>query len=414
MEAEVMRTPNAIKRTVHQTDRDLVLGAIESGCHTAREIASATNLNLSTVIREAELMQGLYVTILEGPPCVSYWIKGREPKGKLVRQAGHLIELPRGQEDDDVKADRIAAANARAIDFAKAASLEVIEGDEFRELPLERVIVHPRNVRGTIDTSEKSFTELVASVRAAGIQQPLIVTPNDGQRYRTVMGNRRRMAAAAAGLSVVPCIIRQYPSEEDEIAVMMIENIQRQGLRPMAEARAFRTLYLTAAKDIHAVARQTGLTQTYIYTRLRLLKLIPVLQEMVDKKEISPASGAIVAALDHDQQAKLVSKLPRMKLTAVKEIVDRLKSGALPPPKWKPARDRVTSDEEQFTRSKAIRDLTAIGDTWFNARHIRESFDDVCLDTCAESKGESYCHACPVPRFIASILRRTGGAENGR
>lgn len=403
-------------------DRDTVLAAIADGNHTAREIADATSLNLSTVIREAEIMRGLYVTIVQGPPCVSYWLKGKEPKGRLVKQNGKLVELPPKEIDPELRDFLIQEGNERLAEAARPLSYDVTghdrpAGDEYREFPIDELIVHPLNVRGQIDTSDKGFEDLVASIREVGVQEPLVVTPHDQSgKFRIVMGNRRRLAAAAAGLAAVPAILRYYDSPETELAVMLIENIQRENLKPMAEARAFRTLYLQSKKDINAVARQTGLTQSYIAMRLRLNRLEEPLQQMIDRRELSVQAGALISTLDPTQQKIIAPRVSKMKYQEVKTLVERIKQPDLPPspepPKLKIANKyRETTDEERFTRTQAIRDLKGAGDAWFGIKLFREAFDDVCIDGCLEQRDETLCHSCPMPRFVASVLRRKGKSD---
>jgi len=397
------------------TDRDTVLAAITEGKKTPREIADATGLNLSTVIREAEIMKDLYITILPGPPCVSYWPKGKAPRGKLIRQEGKLVELP-VEKTNGNKAQLIADGNEELAKKAVKPSYDVssyASEETSVEIPHELVIPHPLNPRGQIDTSNPKFIDLVDSIREVNIQQPLIITPHeDSGLFRVVIGNRRRLAGITAGLDTLRCIIRHYDSPETELAVMLIENIQRQDLTPVAEAKAFKTLFLQSDKNIDAVARQTGCKQPFIYQSLRLLKLDRRLQEMVDRGELSRASGAMIAGLDIAEQIKIAPKVGRLKFKEIKEMVSRIQTGIVPPPQWKPPANRVTEPEEKFTRSAAIRSLVNIGDAWFPVSNIRDAFDDVCIDSCLEKRDESLCHACPIPRFIESIIRRTKRGEN--
>lgn len=407
------------------SDRDAVLAAVSAGKNTAREIADETGLNLSVVIREAEMLD--HITTLPGPPCVTYWVKGKEPKGNLIRENGRIVERPMtGLLSDDEKAELMDSRNSDLLKSAErehdASSYAAPVGDKYVDLPLEAVTIHPLNVRGAIDTTAKDFGEMVASIREIGIQEPLIVTPHDRSGvYRVAMGNRRRTAAEKAGLETVPCIIRHYPSPEAELIAMLVENIHRQGLKPTQEGKAFRNLWLAAAKDVHAVARQLGLTQSYISIRIRLLKLTPRLQEMVDRREISPTSGSMISTLTHVQQDKITPRrLAGLKLAQIQELVTTMKETgkAVRPRKSyiskRPELDRVTKDEENFTRNDAIRSIASLGETWFNAEHIRASFDDICLDTCHASRDETYCYTCPVPRFITSIVRRVRRSDGDK
>lgn len=393
--------------------RDEILEALAAGDNTFREIADRTKIPLSTIVHECELLDKIYLTIRPGLPCVTVWLKGKEPVGeKLVRREGRIVRVPIEGLDEDMKADLIDAGNEKLRQAGAPVEYDLAKttapaGDVHCQLPLEDIILHPLNPRGPIDTNDQDFQNFLASVLEVGVQQPLIVTPHDNTgKFRVVMGNRRRTAAEKAGLSSVPCLVRQYASPEAELVVMLIENIQRAGLKPMQEARAFLKLYHSNGKDINAVARLVGLTQSYIQTSLRLMKLDETIQQMVDRRELGRGAAALIATLDKSDQIKVAPRAVRMKGADVRDLVHRTKEKLLAPPKWKPERKRVTTDEEKFTRSNALKTLEGMGDTWFNADHIKASFDDVCIQTCLESRDETYCHACPIPRLIASLARR--------
>lgn len=419
---ESFASAEAVERTASapKSIKEQLLGALAGGARTAREIADVTKLNLSQIIREAEVLDKIYLTIRPAPPVVTYWLIGEEPKGKLVRENGQLIELPLENGPDlsgviEQRNREIREQNVPASFDVSSHSLPA--GDEYRDLPIDLVIVHPHNIRGAINTDETEFQNLLASVVEQGIQEPLIVTPHENTgKFRVVMGNRRRTAAEVGGLRTVPCVIRHYESPTAELTVMLIENIQRSGLKPMQEARAFKRLYAESGKDVHAVARLTGLTQSYITTRLRLLKLAPELQEMVDRREIGIGPAAIVGTLDPEVQLKIRTRIPGRKASEVKQLVEQVRTTGLlrapSKPKLLPDIDRVTSDSENFTRGSAINAIAKLGDAWFKAEHLRASFDDVCLDTCHGSKDETYCYTCPIPRFITSIVRRAEKAND--
>src|SRR5262245_47778192 len=143
---------------------------------------------------------------------------------------------------------------------------------------------HPNNPRGPVDPA--TVEELASSIREKGILEPLIVVPvrNAGQawkieRYLTVAGHRRRVAAQLAGLAEVPAIVRDLgPAEQEE--VMLVENLQREDLTLLQEAKAFRRLADQYGLTGADVARRTGVEKTRVQQRLAILKLSVAAQSL--------------------------------------------------------------------------------------------------------------------------------------
>lgn len=393
--------PTAVTETAV---RDLIIGAVEAGHHTARQISAALDRSLDETIREIEFLEDLEIYRVDPPesPVTSWWRK--RPKGRIVKDPeGFLIEQPLVVRETTVE--------TRIVE--KPILVERPENpseDYLDEIPVSLLTENPLNPRGSVNTTEVAFEMLVASIREAGIQEPLIVTPAEGN-FRIVAGHRRFAAAKSAGLEFVPCVVRRFESTEIEEAVMLIENIQRKDLSPMQEANAFRRRWLALNKDIHAVARETGLTQSYVVNRMRLLKLDISIQRLVDERKLSPSNAGILSQIAVAEQVKLLPRALKMKSSELKSYVDRIKAGTLPATRQRTRKTRMTTDKERFTRSWALAKMSAVGDAYFPATHFKNAFDDVCQDACVESGDETMCESCPVPRFIASVLRHRERSE---
>lgn len=395
--------------------RDEILSAIKKGFNTLSGIRRQTGLTDSKILHEIEILEELEIERKPGPPVTSFWLKGKAPEGRVVIAGGgkaiEVIEPPppvKPEIPEPVK--KIEKSNG----FDYQTQLPAIAGgDVFRpDVPVGVIVPNPDNPRGWVDTEEQEFTNLAASIKEVGIQEPLIITPMPNGLFRNVMGHRRFAAAVRAGLEVVPCIIRTFPSKTAEIEAMCIENIQRKDLTPTQEATAFEKILRQNKNDIHAVARKTGLLQSYIKFRLVLLQLDVGLQIMVDRGEINITSAVILSGLEHTKQRRLAARASTMKTADLKILVERIKNpNSAGTAGSRRKLDRVTTDEEKFTRSWAIKEMDKLGSAWMSVDYIRASFDDVCLDTCLEHKDESLCEGCPVPRFIASLLRRKERAE---
>lgn len=383
-----------------------ILTAIQNGKHSFAEIAGATNADKTRLMHEIEILENIYIFRVEPPhsTVTSWWLK--KPKGDVVRgDDGQWRELPKP----------IITAT-RPIETQPEILPEENLSDEVREIPLELIVPNLLNPRGAVNTTEQRFLDLVESVKSVGIQQyPVVVRQSNG-KFRLVIGHRRTEAARCAGLEKILCIVRFYPSVEAEEDAMLIENIQRKDLNPMQEARAFYRRYKALNKDIHALARALGLTQSTLTARMSLLKLDDSIQRLIEENRLSSGNGRILAQLEKSEQIKLSSRAVAMKGKDLKELVMQIKNreqGIKPPPKWE-IKKRVTKDEEKFTRTWALKELDSLGATFYPAKFLRDSFDDVCQDACVERGNEAGCHACPIPRLVASLTRRTvRGEANG-
>src|SRR5688572_10739338 len=147
-------------------------------------------------------------------------------------------------------------------------------GDELANLPvdlLQRGKYQPR-----VDMRQESLEELAHSIKSQGIVQPIVVRPVDGaaagesQRYEIIAGERRWRAAQIAGLAAVPAIIRRVP-DEAAIAMALIENIQRENLNPLEEARALERLISEFGITHQQAADAVGRSRAAVSNLLRLL-----------------------------------------------------------------------------------------------------------------------------------------------
>lgn len=136
-------------------------------------------------------------------------------------------------------------------------------------LPVAALEVHAANPRAEVGEVE----ELAASLASQGLLHPLLVTPAGAGTYRLICGSRRLAAARQAGLTTVPCIIRQEVDEAHAHVLALIENAHRQDLDPITEAEALELLIERHRWSQAETARQTGLSTATISRRLRLLEL---------------------------------------------------------------------------------------------------------------------------------------------
>src|SRR6187401_1620310 len=162
------------------------------------------------------------------------------------------------------------------------------------EIDIDLLAPNPEQPRTRF--AEKALHELAQSIVANGIVQPIVVR-KAGARYQIVAGERRWRAAQRAGLRKVPVTIREV-SDEKLLELALIENIQRQELNPIEEARAFRKLIDTVGLTQEQVSERVGKERTLIATTLRLLKLPNEIQSLIEEGKLSAGHGRALLLSD--------------------------------------------------------------------------------------------------------------------
>ena len=172
-------------------------------------------------------------------------------------------------------------------------------------IPLDRLargIYQPRR-----QFDENLLHELADSIKSLGMIQPITVRPLTNGNYEIVAGERRWRAAQLAGLSDVPCIIRHY-SDEEAAQAATIENLQREDLNPIEEARAYQRLIHEFDYTHEQIATSLGKSRTKVSNSLRLLNLDSRVQQWLINKKLSEGHGKILISLPIAWQIKLGEK----------------------------------------------------------------------------------------------------------
>ena len=171
--------------------------------------------------------------------------------------------------------------------------------ETINELAIKDLNPNPFQPRKTF--AEEDMAELVESIKASGIVQPLIVRKKD-KGYEIVAGERRWRAAKQIGLKTVPAIIRKY-KDTDMAEIGLIENLQRSDLNPMEEANGYKTMMDELEMTQADVAKKLGKSRTAITNALRLLKLPVKIQDYLTNKELTV--GQVRPLLAFDNQADM-------------------------------------------------------------------------------------------------------------
>src|SRR5579864_6041709 len=163
-----------------------------------------------------------------------------------------------------------------------------------QEIGLDLIDSNPYQTRRNV--KEEGLNELAESIRASGVVQPVILRPSNNGRYQLVAGERRWLASKRAGKSTVPAVVRQI-SNEQAMEITIIENLQREDLNPMEQARAFERLSREFGLTQEQIASRTGKDRTSIANFIRLLKLPIEIQEAIENENLSLGHGKVLCAL---------------------------------------------------------------------------------------------------------------------
>ena len=246
----------------------------------------------------------------------------------------------------------------------------VTVGEELAKLPLD--LLQRGKYQPRIDMRPETLQELADSIKAQGVVQPIVVRPIDGgeggeeiradlrqavghsQRYEIIAGERRWRAAQMAGLTEIPAVIRRIP-DEAAIAVALIENIQRENLNPLEEARALERLINEFTLTHQQAAEAVGRSRAGVSNLLRLLELAPEVSERVEKREIEMGHARALLALSNRKHQVEVSTLIVKKGLSVRDteaLVRRMQRSPAAKPDDNPVGDPNVNRLEQELAEK--------------------------------------------------------------
>lgn len=178
--------------------------------------------------------------------------------------------------------------------------------ERYEQLPLGQVLESAHNVRKTFDRHR--MQDLVESIGAKGIITPLIVRRAGEDQYEIAAGHRRFRAAQEVGLATVPAIIREY-DDDTFLEVLTVENLQREDIHPLEEARGYKELLARPAYDVPGVAAKIGKSETYVRQRLVLLRLREELQKDFLEGKFGFSHALQLARLEPVDQKEMIRTL---------------------------------------------------------------------------------------------------------
>ncbi|MBS1684734.1 MAG: ParB/RepB/Spo0J family partition protein [Bacteroidetes bacterium] len=177
------------------------------------------------------------------------------------------------------------------------------EEPRFERIPLNRIKPSPTNPRTTFD--EKKTQELSESIKVHGVLQPVLVRPY-GQPgwYQLVYGQRREKASLMAGLTHIPALVRDL-TDDQVIEIQITENLQREDVKPIEEANAYKNLMEIKGYDIRELSERVGKTPAFIAQRLKLNDLVDEFQKAMFEDRLTIVDALKVAKLRAEDQKDL-------------------------------------------------------------------------------------------------------------
>ena len=211
--------------------------------------------------------------------------------------------------------------------------------EEFKIVQIKDIQKNPYQPRK--EFSEEKIQELAQSIKENGLIQPIIVRKSPVLGYEILAGERRYRALIAAGLSEVPVIVKQL-SDQDMMLHSIIENLQRENLNPIEEAKAYQSL-IDKGFTHTEIAEKMGKSRPYITNLVRLLGLPKHILTEVESGRLSQVHARLLIQLSSDKQDKLLNRIQTENLSVrqVEQILQKTKKSS------KKEKDHFVKEEEQ-------------------------------------------------------------------
>lgn len=190
--------------------------------------------------------------------------------------------------------------NSEMLDFDQVEEkiVEETPKDEIVEIPISELMSNPYQPRKIFD--EESLKELAESIKEHGVFQPIIVKKSV-KGYNIIAGERRTKASELAGLKTVPAIVRDF-SDEEMMQVALLENLQREDLSAIEEAKAYKSIIESLRLTQDELAKRLGKSRSHITNMLGLLRLPLSVQDMVLYGKISMGHARVLSKLENSEQ----------------------------------------------------------------------------------------------------------------
>jgi ParB family transcriptional regulator, chromosome partitioning protein len=281
----------------------------------------------------------------------------------------------------------VASGPRRGIGRGLSAILPESDDDgagELRELPVGLIKPNPDQPRTQFDPG--ALTALAASIEASGVVQPLLVRPLADGSYELVAGERRWRAAQEAGLEKVPAVVRDQ-AEAERLQAALIENMVREDLNPVEEARACAALIEDLGLSKENLARRVGRSRPAVSNLIRLLELPDETLELLESGDLSEGHGkALLAARGNDTRRRLARDAARGGWS-VRETENRVRLASQP----KKVSRKAAADPDAATALRELAD--ALEEALGQEVNARPKGDGIVVELRFEDVDEAHALA---------------------
>ncbi len=178
---------------------------------------------------------------------------------------------------------------------------------ELAQVAVEQIHANPNQPRKRFDSD--AVTGLAESIKAQGLIQPVVLRPRLEGGYELIAGERRWRAAREAGITTVPAVVREA-DDRDSLLLGLVENVAREDLSPIEEARAFALLIDEFGLSLGEVAERVGRSKPTVSNRIRLLELPEDVLSMIARRELTEGHArAVLAVPDQDGRRRLAKRI---------------------------------------------------------------------------------------------------------
>jgi ParB family chromosome partitioning protein len=233
------------------------------------------------------------------------------------------------------------------------------ESEELRQLPTELITPNPNQPRTAFE--EESLLALADSIRSRGVLQPVLVRPLVGGRYELIAGERRWRAARMAELETIPAVVRRH-DDAASLELALIENMARENLNPVEEARACAALVEELGLSREDVGLRVGRSRVAVSNLIRLLDLPDEALELIEGRQLTEGHGrALLLAEDHAERRNLARSAAQAQWS-VRELEARARdagSSGSPRPR-RLGQKRALHPDQQATAERIADTLEAV------------------------------------------------------
>ena len=240
--------------------------------------------------------------------------------GSVQKSAGGYGESDESEESGEAYSAAVSAGLSGSQSESKESSASA--DDSIRTLRLSQIDPNRSQPRQYFE--DESLDELSESIRQFGVLQPILVQKK-GNRYEIIAGERRWRAARKAGLTEIPAIVREY-TDQETLELSLIENIQREDLNPIEEAKAFRRLVEEFSLRQEDLAVRVSKSRTAITNSLRLLKLDERVQDMIVQGQISMGHARALIPVEIPEEQYLIAQQIAEKHLSVRDVEKLIKA----------------------------------------------------------------------------------------